>query len=165
MPQALVETQNGKDAGNSDSEVASQPPEKGNAGENASPGERYKARLAQMRKSKLAKCRSCERAYEHDGQRWCSTKRCPSRLPASLRPAYRPDPSRPEPGKPEPGKPKNHIAKTAPEPLAAKAERGMARAKLPQTHEVVETCSLVSCTRLKIFGVTVYEREVTARGG
>ncbi len=39
-------------------------------------------------------CATCKHAYEHDEQRWCSKKACPSRIPATMRPAFRPLPDR-----------------------------------------------------------------------
>ena len=42
-------------------------------------------------KRKWAKrCSECTACYEHDGQPWCSSKHCPQRCPAKLRPSYRP---------------------------------------------------------------------------
>ncbi len=54
------------------------------------------------RRKKGKKCLTCVFAYEHDGQRWCSTKRCHSRIRANARPPFRPKTEETaEPGKTE----------------------------------------------------------------
>jgi len=49
-------------------------------------------RLAEARKLRGKKCQTCEHSYEHDEQRWCSKKKCPSRIPGNNRLQYRPLP-------------------------------------------------------------------------
>lgn len=47
-------------------------------------------RLNTIRELRGKKCQVCQYAYEHDRQKWCSMKVCPSRLPSANRFAYRP---------------------------------------------------------------------------
>lgn len=56
-------------------------------------------RIQVARAARANMCLKCKEAYEHDEKRWCRKKKCPSRVPRTMRLAFRPFADVPEPVK------------------------------------------------------------------